>query len=86
MTHVQSVAIFITILGLVSLSSGFSLIVVMVLYIEREFVPYIDGFVLMVEGFVLFFYIVLVCVTLTADLIAGLNKFYLLCHFQIKIV
>ena len=54
--------------------------------IEREFVPYIVGFVLMVEGFVLFFYIVLVCVTLTADLIAGLNKFYLLCHFQIKIV
>ena len=82
----QSVAIFIAILGLVSLSSGFSLIVVMVLYIEREFVPYIDGFVLMVEGFGLFFYIVLVCVTLTADLIEGLNKFYLLCHFQIKII
>ena len=82
----QSVAIFIAILGLVSLSSGFSLIVVMVLYIEREFVPYIVGFVLMVEGFGLFFYIVLVCVTLTADLIEGLNKFYLLCHFQIKII
>ena len=55
MNHLQSVAIFIAILGLVSLSSGFSLIVVMVLYIEREFVPYIDGFVLMVEGFGLFF-------------------------------
>ena len=51
----QSVAIFIAILGLVSLSSGFSLIVVMVLYIEREFVPFIDGFVLIVEGFGLFF-------------------------------
>ena len=48
-------AIFIAILGLVSLSSGFSLIVVMVLYIEREFVLYIDGFVLIVEGFGLFF-------------------------------
>ena len=48
-------AIFIAILGLVSLSSGFSLIVVMVLYIEREFVPFIDGFVLIVEGFGLFF-------------------------------
>ena len=44
-------AIFIAILGLVPLSSGFSLIVVMVLYIEREFVPFIDGFVLIVEGF-----------------------------------
>ena len=53
----QSVAIFIAILGLVSLSSGFSLIVVMVLYIEREFVLYIDGFVLIVEGFGLFFFI-----------------------------
>ena len=51
----QSVAIFIAILGLVPLSSGFSLIVVMVLYIEREFVPFIDGFVLIVEGFGLFF-------------------------------
>ena len=60
----QSVAIFIAILGLVSLSSGFSLIVVMVLYIEREFVLYIDGFVLIVEGFGLFFfYIILVRVT-----------------------
>ena len=55
MTPEQSVAIFIAILGLVSLSSGFSLIVVMVLYIEREFVLYIDGFVLIVEGFGLFF-------------------------------
>ena len=79
-------AIFIAILGLVPLSRGFSLIVVMALNIEREFVPYIVGFVLMVEGFGLFFYIVLVCVTLTADLIEGLNKFYLLCHFQIKII
>ena len=54
-SYSQSVAIFIAILGLVSLSSGFSLIVVMVLYIEREFVLYIDGFVLIVEGFGLFF-------------------------------
>ena len=52
----QSVAIFIAILGLVPLSSGFSLIVVMVLYIEREFVPFIDGFVLIVEGFGFFLY------------------------------
>ena len=57
MDSIQSVAIFIAILGLVSLSSGFSLIVVMVLYIEREFVLYIDGFVLIVEGFGLFFFI-----------------------------
>ena len=49
-------AIFIAILGLVPLSSGFSLIVVMVLYIEREFVPFIDGFVLIVEGFGFFLY------------------------------
>ena len=48
-------AIFIAILGLVPLSSGFSLIVVMVLYIEREFVPFINGTVLIVEGFGLFF-------------------------------
>ena len=47
-------AIFIAILGLVPLSSGFSLIVVMVLYIERELVHFIDGFVLIVEGFGLF--------------------------------
>ena len=59
----QSVAIFIAILGLVSLSSGFSLIVVMVLYIEREFVLYIDGFVLIVEGFGLFFLILFWCVS-----------------------
>ena len=60
---IQSVAIFIAILGLVSLSSGFSLIVVMVLYIEREFVLYIDGFVLIVEGFGLFFLILFWCVS-----------------------
>ena len=59
----QSVAIFIAILGLVSLSSGFSLIVVMVLYIEREFVLYIDGFVLIVEGFGFFFFILFWCVS-----------------------
>ena len=59
----QSVAIFIAILGLVSLSSGFSLIVVMVLYIEREFVLYIDGFVLIVEGFGLVFLILFWCVS-----------------------
>ena len=58
----QSVAIFIAILGLVSLSSGFSLIVVMVLYIEREFVLFIDGFVLIVEGFG-FFFILFWCVS-----------------------
>ena len=52
----QSVAIFIAILGLVPLSSGFSLIVVMMLYIERKFVPFIDGFVLIVEGFGLGFF------------------------------
>ena len=63
MVHNQSVAIFIAILGLVSLSSGFSLIVVMVLYIEREFVLYIDGFVLIVEGFGLFFFILFWCVS-----------------------
>ena len=56
-------AIFIAILGLVPLSSGFSLIVVMVLYIEREFVPFIDGFVLIVEGFGLFFLILFWCVS-----------------------
>ena len=74
----QSVAIFIAILGLVPLSSGFSLIVVMVLYIEREFVPFIDGFVLIVEGFGLcFFYIILVRVMPAADLSEGLKKFQL---------
>ena len=67
-------AIFIAILGLVPLSSGFSLIVVMVLYIEREFVPFIDGFVLIVEGFG-FFYIILVRVMPAADLSEGLKKF-----------
>ena len=70
-------AIFIAILGLVPLSRGFSLIVVMALNIEREFVPYIVDFVLMVEGFGLFFYIVLVRVTLTADLIEGLNILFI---------
>ena len=70
-------AIFIAILGLVPLSRGFSLIVVMALNIEREFVPYIVGFVLMVEGFGLFFYIVLVRATLTADLIEGLNILFI---------
>ena len=68
-------AIFIAILGLVPLSSGFSLIVVMVLYIEREFVPFIDGFVLIVEGFGLFFFdIILVRVMPAADLSEGLYK------------
>ena len=72
-------AIFIAILGLVPLSSGFSRIVVMVLYIEREFVPFIDGFVLIVEEFgLLFFYITLVRVTPAADLSEGLNRFQLL--------
>ena len=56
-------AIFIAILGLVPLSSGFSLIVVMVLYIEREFVPFIDGFVLIIEGFGLFLLILFWCVS-----------------------
>ena len=70
-------AIFIAILGLVPLSRGFSLIVVMALNIERESVPYIVGFVLMVEGFGLFFYIVLVRATLTADLIEGLNILFI---------
>ena len=71
----QSVAIFIAILGLVPLSSGFSLIVVMVLYIEREFVPFIDGFVLTVEGFgLVFFDIILVRVMPAADLSEGLKK------------
>ena len=65
------------ILGLVPLSRGFSLIVVMALNIERESVPYIVGFVLMVEGFGLFFYIVLVRATLTADLIEGLNILFI---------
>ena len=70
-------AIFIAILGLVPLSRGFSLMVVMALNIERESVPYIVGFVLMVEGFGLFFYIVLVRATLTADLIEGLNILFI---------
>ena len=62
-TSDQSMAIFIAILGLVPLSSGFSLIVVMVLYIEREFVPFIDGFVLIVEGFGLVLLILFWCVS-----------------------
>ena len=48
-------AIFIAILCLVPLSSGFSLIVVLVLNIEGEFVPFIDDIVLTVEEFGLFF-------------------------------
>ena len=44
-------AIFIAILGLVPLSSGFSLIVVLVLNIEGEFVPNIVGVTLMVQNF-----------------------------------
>ena len=51
----QSMAIFIAILCLVPLSSGFSLIVVLVLNIEGEFVPFIDDIVLTVEEFGLFF-------------------------------
>ena len=51
----QSMAIFIAILGLVSLSTGFCLIVVLVLNIEGESVPFIDDIVLTVEGFGLLF-------------------------------
>ena len=47
----QSMAIFIAILGLVPLSRGFSLIVGLVLNIEGEFVPYIVGVTLMVQNF-----------------------------------
>ena len=44
-------AIFIAILSLVPLLRGFSLIVGLVLNIEREFVPYIVGVTLMVQNF-----------------------------------
>ena len=47
----QSMAIFIAILGLVSLSRGFSLIVGLVLNIGGEFVPYIVGVTLVVQNF-----------------------------------
>ena len=66
-------AIFIEILGLVPLSNDFSLIVVMVLYIEREFVPFIDGFVFIVEGFGFFFNIILVRLMHAADPSEGIN-------------
>ena len=53
----------------------------MVLYIEREFVPFIDGFVLIVEGFGLFFDIILVRVMPAADLSEGLKKISIVVTF-----
>ena len=48
---VQSMAIYIAILGLVPNIEGFSHIVVLVLNIEGEFVPYIVGVTLVVQNF-----------------------------------
>ena len=47
----QSMAIYIAILGLVPNIEGFSHIVVLVLNIEGEFVPYIVGVTLVVQNF-----------------------------------
>ena len=47
----QSMAIYIAILGLVPNIEGFSIIVVLVLNIEGEFVPNIVGVTLMVQNF-----------------------------------
>ena len=47
----QSMAIYIAILGLVPNIQGFSFIVVLVLNIEGEFVPYIVGVTLVVQNF-----------------------------------
>ena len=47
----QSMAIYIAILGLVPNIEGFSFIVVLVLNIEGEFVPYIVGVTLVVQNF-----------------------------------
>ena len=44
-------AIYIAILGLVPIIEGFSFIVVLVLNIEEEFVPYIVGVTLVVQNF-----------------------------------
>ena len=47
----QSMAIYIAILGLVPNIEGFSHIVVLVLNIEGEFVPYVVGVTLLVQNF-----------------------------------
>ena len=49
--YTQSMAIYIAILGLVPNIEGFSHIVVLVLNIEGEFVPYIVGVTLVVQNF-----------------------------------
>ena len=48
---VQSMAIYIAILGLVPFIECFSFIVVLLLNIEGEFVPYIVGVTLVVQNF-----------------------------------